>query len=475
MATTMLAPQARAQEVRQRLRRANVDQETLVDVLRELNESERRHEKKMSAAKSIERRIKELQEELEAQVNEVARHPKVRKLESTWRGLERLVNNTVHSKTLIVEVMDATEESVRADLGSFSEGWRPMDKTNLYYYLYRRGLGVRGGHPYGAIVADFEIGPDEDGMSVLWQMSKIAKQAHAPFIAAASPQMFKMDDFADLNLVTADLRAIQVNDEKFNFNRWNDFRNEDFSCFAGLLVPRILTRAPRSSERIVDARTDYVWGSPVYVYAEILTHAFAEYGWCSAIRGPHATIGDLPIHNLPGGDPATQVGPTNIVYDDSVEYQFDQLGFIAFCKELNSTKAVFPGGHSCHNPGSYSTPEAQASAELSSRLPNVFARSRFAHAVKAMCRGNIGAFADEESLRKELSNWLAQYKLDNPSAATSEQKARKPLLGYSVSVRQVEGHPGVFEASIDLSVHHQIEEVGVTMSLVAELSAADES
>jgi type VI secretion system protein ImpC len=224
----------------------------------------------------------------------------------------------------------------------------------------------------------------------------------------------------------------------------------------------------------VDARKDYCWGSPVYVYAEILNRAFAEYGWCSAIRGPHATIGDLPTHNLPGGDPATQVGPTNIVYDDSVEYQFDQLGFIAFCKELNSTKAVFPGGHSCNSVAKYSTDDAQASAELSARLPNVFARSRFAHAIKVMCRDKVGDFADEESVRTELSNWLSQYKLDNPSAATSEQKARRPLLGYNVVVRQVEGQPGVFEASIDLSLHHQIEEIGVTMSLVAEVSASKE-
>ena len=113
---------------------------------------------------------------------------------------------------------------------------------------------------------------------------------------------------------------------------------------------------------------------------------------------PHATVVDLPIHQLPGGDPATQAGPTDIVYDDSVEYQFDQLGFIAFCKELNSTRAVFPGGHSCNDPGTYSRKSARASAELSARLPNVFARSRFAHAIKAMCRDWVGEFMTANEL-----------------------------------------------------------------------------
>ena len=48
------------------------------------------------------------------------------------------------------------------------------------------------------LIADYEFGRSPQDIKWLEKMSNVAAAAHAPFIAAASPQMFDMDSFDEL-------------------------------------------------------------------------------------------------------------------------------------------------------------------------------------------------------------------------------------------------------------------------------------
>src|SRR5207237_1178723 len=111
---------------------ADVDADTLYEVFKELAETEKQPGKQVTTLVVLDRKIRDLRDLIESQINEVMRHPEFRKLEATWRGLNRLINNTEHSMQLQVEVVDATEESVRTDLGSFGDGWKQLEKTKLH-------------------------------------------------------------------------------------------------------------------------------------------------------------------------------------------------------------------------------------------------------------------------------------------------------------------------------------------------------
>ena len=57
----------------------------------------------------------------------------------------------------------------------------------------------------------------------------------------------------------------------------------------------------------------------------------------------------------------------------------------------------------------------------------------------------------------------------NPNGATDETKARRPLSEAAVSVREVAGKPGWYEAVAYLKPHFQMETLTASMRLVAEV------
>ena len=54
------------------------------------------------------------------------------------------------------------------------------------------------GAPFGTLVGQFELTRQPEDMYFVEQMSHIAASAHAPFVAAASPQLFGLDSYVEL-------------------------------------------------------------------------------------------------------------------------------------------------------------------------------------------------------------------------------------------------------------------------------------
>ncbi len=61
-----------------------------------------------NSIKTIEGIIAELDKKLSEQVNQIIHHPDFQKLESAWRGLSYLVNNTQTSDTLKIRVLNVS-------------------------------------------------------------------------------------------------------------------------------------------------------------------------------------------------------------------------------------------------------------------------------------------------------------------------------------------------------------------------------
>ena len=73
-----------------------------------------------------------------------------------------------------------------------------------------------------------------------------------------------------------------------------------------------------------------------------------------------------------------------------------------------------------------------------------------------------------------LNRWIAQYVLLDDNA-TQEAKAQFPLREASVQVSEVPGRPGVYRAVSFLRPHFQLDELSVSLRLVAELPQAGKS
>ena len=125
---------------------------------------------------------------------------------------------------------------------------------------------------------------------------------------------------------------------------------------------------------------------------------------------------------------------------------------------------------SLQKPRKYNTDAANANALLSSQLQYIFAVSRIAHYLKSMMRDKIGSFASVSSVSTFLNTWISQYVLLNDNAS-QEAKAQYPLREASIQVSEVPGRPGVFRAVAFLRPHYQLDELSVSLRLVAELPA----
>jgi type VI secretion system protein ImpC len=138
------------------------------------------------------------------------------------------------------------------------------------------------------------------------------------------------------------------------------------------------------------------------------------------------------------------------------------------CYRKNSGQAAFFGGSTVNKAKVYNLPTATANARLSAQLPYILATSRFAHYIKVMMRDKIGSFMTKDNVASYLNNWIADYVLLNDDAG-QETKARLPLREARIDVTDVPGKPGAYRAVVFLKPHFQLNELSVSMRLVAEL------
>jgi type VI secretion system protein ImpC len=218
--------------------------------------------------------------------------------------------------------------------------------------------------------------------------------------------------------------------------------------------------------------TKYTWSNAAYAMATNINKAFALWGWCTRIRGVQSggNVENLPCHTFPSDDGGVDLKcPTEISITDRREAELAKNGLMPLLHRKNTDQAVFIGAQSLQKPAEYDQAEATSNAALAARLPYIFACSRFAHYLKCIVRDNIGMFKERADMERWLSNWILNYVDGDPANSTDATKARKPLAGAQVEVKEVEGKPGYYSAVFRLRPHYQLEGLTVSLRLVSRL------
>ena len=429
---------------------------------------------------TINERIAAIDQVLSAQVNEIMHHESFQKLEGSWRGLNQLVMNTETGETMKIQVLNCSKKELLRDFQSASE----FTESALWKKIYEYEFGLYGGDPYGTLVGDFEFGRHPQDIELLEHISKVAAAAHAPFVSAAGPDMFGMDSFTQMP-DPRDLAKIFDKNNPTN-TKWLSFRDSEDSRFVALTMPRVLSRLPYGRDTVpVDAfdfeedvngedHDRYCWSNAAYSFAGRLTEAFAQHHWCVAIRGPEGggLVEGLPVHTFKSreGDVGAKC-PTEVLIPDTREKELSDLGFVPLIHCKNTDYAAFFGANSAQRPKKYDQPEATANAKLSSQIQYIMATSRIAHYLKAICRDKVGSFMSRQNCQDFLTNWINNYVLLQDDA-TQEQKAQKPLREANIEVIDDKARPGCYKAVAHLKPHFQLDELNVSLRLVADLPAA---
>ena len=425
---------------------------------------------------TLDARIAELDRIISEQVNAVIHASEFQKLESAWRGLHYLCSQTSTGEMLKIKVLNATKKELVRDFNAAID----FDQSALFKKIYEEEFGTFGGAPYGALIGDFEITRQPEDIYFLEQMSHVAAASHAPFISAASPELFGYESFTDL----AKPRDLAKLFDTIEYAKWKSFRDSDDARYVGLTLPRFLGRLPYNPKdgTVVEGfnfvedvdgtdHSKYLWCSSAYAFGSRLTRAFEDFGWCAAIRGVEGggLVEGLPTHTFKTDDGEVALKcPTEIALTDRREKELSDLGFIPLVHCKNTDYAAFFGAQSTQKPRKYNTDAANANSLLSAQLQYIFAVSRVAHYMKAMMREKVGSFAAASDVEAFLNRWISQYVLLDDNA-TQEAKAQFPLREASIQVSEVPGRPGVYRAVSFLRPHFQLDELSVSLRLVAEL------
>jgi len=426
----------------------------------------------------INARIAQIDHLLSLQLNEILHHPSFQKLEGSWRGLRYLISNSNTSATLKIRVLNATKKELLRDIEKAPE----FDQSALFKKIYEEEYGVFGGAPFGALVGDYEFGKHPEDMALLEGMSHIAAQAHAPFVSAAAPDLMNLESYTQLDQ-PRDLAKIFDSTE---YAKWKGFRQGEDSRYVALTLPRTLGRLPYGAdtkpidefryEEHVDGtdHSKYLWMNAAYGLAARMTDSFSQYGMCVAMRGVEGggLVENLPVHTFSTdeGDVALKC-PTEVPITDRREKELADLGFVPLVHCKGTDYAAFFSVQSCQKPKVYDTDSANANARLSTQLPYIMAVSRFAHYLKAMMRDKIGSFMSREEADRFLNRWITRYVTPDDSASPAT-KAERPLREARIDVSEIPGKPGCYRAVAFLRPHFQLDELTVSLRLVAELPAA---
>jgi type VI secretion system protein ImpC len=430
---------------------------------------------------TIEALIAQIDRKLTDQVNQIIHSEEFQKVESAWRGLHYLVNNTETDETLKIRVMNISKGDLYKSLKKYKgTAW---DQSPFFKKLYEEEYGQFGGEPYGALVADYYFdnsGPDVD---LLTQMAKISAASHAPLITGADPTVMLMDSWQEL----ANPRDLTKIFQTPEHAAWRSLRESEDSRYVGLAMPRFLARAPYGAKtNPVDEfafeedtagadSSKYAWANAAYAMATNINRSFKLYGWCSRIRGIESggSVEGLPVHAFPTDDGGVDMKcPTEIAISDRREAELAKNGFMPLVHKKNSDFAAFIGAQSLHKPAEYEDPDATANANLAARLPYLFACSRFAHYLKCIVRDKIGSFKEKDDMQRWLQNWILQYVDGDPLHSSEESKARRPLAAAEVVIEEVEGNPGYYTSKFFLRPHYQLEGLTVSLRLVSKLPSA---
>ncbi len=429
--------------------------------------------------------IAQIDQAMSKQLSAILHHEKFKKLEGSWRGLHHLVGNSECGAGLKIRMMNISKKELTRDLEKAVE----FDQSQIFKKIYESEFGSAGGEPYATLIGDYEFSSHPDDISLLSKMSNVAAAGFCPFIAAAAPKMFGFDSYTELSK-PRDLEKIFDSAE---YTQWRSFRDSDDSRFVSLTMPRVLARSPYGAatkpieefnfeemELFPDGTAkpadheDYCWMNAAYTMGTTITHSFAEYGWCTSIRGAEGggKVEGLPTHNFVSDDgDLDQKCPTEIGITDRREAELSKLGFLPLCHYKNTDYAVFFGAQTTQRPKKYGDPDATANAAISARLPYIMATSRIAHFLKVMARDKIGSFMEADEAEVWLNDWINQYVNASPGA-TAEMKARFPLAEAKVEVKEVPGQPGVYNAVAWMRPWLQMEELTASLRLVANIPKA---
>jgi type VI secretion system protein ImpD len=415
------------------------------------------------------------------QLNLILHHNYFQQLESSWRGMQLLVNTASQQKRILIRYYQMNYRELNKDVSQAVE----VEQSVLYRKIYTDEFDHPGGRPFGILIGDYEISHlpiagVRDGIECLRKVAKIGASAFVPFITGVAPAFFGLDSFAEFTT----LLNLENHLKAPEYYRWHKLRQDENARFVALILPKMLIRLPYNVNKVklsnrlfsesVTQHQDYLWCSAIYAYACVIMRSFSETGWFNQIRGGNCLDGIKPIVNLPCGyfnADYVQALPklaTEYLISDQSEKILSDNGFIALRTHRYIEQAVFYSSQTVKIPTRYHSEMSDISAKRNTLLDCILCFCRFAQYIKIIIRDKLGSFATKEECEDFIRQWLNQY-TSTAKLQSVEASSKRPLTEAHVSLTAIPSEPGKYYCVIQISPYTQVDNIQAGLKLVTNI------
>lgn len=409
---------------------------------------------------AIDQILVDLDQKLVAMLDQIIHHPDFVTLKSLWLGLDALCRSVADKNSVVLDMLSVSEDDMLYDFDEYLD----LADSALFHHLYKSEYDQAGGVPYASMLLQFNLSNTNKDIRLLRQVSMVAAACHCPVISNASPALFGLRGFHQLEQIR-DFRLLFQGQE---FVKWNQMRRHVDTRYLGMALPGVRVRMadrghpPAFALDPILADADAAWTYASYAFAMTLAQSFHDHGWCVYIRGPKT--GGL-VRDVVGedwGDRGYHLReiPLEISFSDRGEQELAAQGFIPLTWHRDLERVCV-----------FSAPSLQKSEEhdrLAASLPYLYLVSRIAHYQKSIQRENVGAVKEGRELEQELEVWLKSLITRMPDP-TQEQRSRFPLRDGTLKVLEDPATPGFFTVKLALTPHLQLEGVNAQLTLVSKM------
>lgn len=320
--------------------------------------------------RAIDSAVMEMDGVISAQVNEIMRHKEFRRLESSWRGLKFLVDNTDFRENIQIEVMSVPKNSLYE-----------VFHENIFQLEYDGEVDF----PLSVVVADYEFDNSTPDVAILLDLSTDLEAIQVPLISSISSEFFGVSTADGINSLPY-LGEVMSRSE---YVKWKGFRETDSSRWVTMTFNRFLLRLPYGRENRVkrfdfsETGSYFVWGNPVWALGSLMTLSFAKLGWATEIYGARNGV----VENLPVREYTPKNGEkTSIPLETFIPIQLGSdiadNGIVPLMCRVNFDSAILTSIPTAHTPAKYGDEKVTEDSILRATLPYQLLVSRIAQYVQ---------------------------------------------------------------------------------------------
>ena len=424
----------------------------------------------------INARIGQIDKLISDQLNAVLHNPDFQKLEASWRGLHYFVHQSETSTQLKIRVLNATKQDLQKDLERASE----FDQSASSRRSTKKSSGPSAAAPFGALVGDFEFSRNPEDVAMLEKLSNVAAAAHAPALDGGQPPVVQLGRIHRDGWTS---RPQPRFSRQMTTSSGGAFRESEDCALPGTLRPPHLDAAPLRPRQRARRGIQLPGGCRRYRPLEV------SLGQCrlrvrdpvdrvlcqaSLVRGdprggrwrPRRGFAVAHVQDRPGR--RALKCPTEIAITDRREKELSDLGFIPLVHCKNTDFAAFFGARIGQG-------EAVQHRRRQRQRPARHPASLYLvdGSVCPLHEGDDarqGRQLHEPGATPSGSSTPGSPTMSTPDDnASADTKAQYPLRDARIEVVDVAGKPGCYKAVAFLKPHFQLDELTVSLRLVAEL------